>query len=68
MASFLVWDTSGSPMGILAACVACCSTAPQAAASLESLHKSGNGNASSTGKALPAGGPGGHLSVQPGGA
>lgn len=58
VASFLVWDTSGSPMGILAACVACCSTALQAASALESLHKSGNGNASNTGKALLAGGGG----------
>lgn len=71
VASFVVWDTSGSPMGIQTACVSCCSTSLQAASALKSLHKSRNGNAGSTGKALRGGGiggPGGHLSVQPGGA
>lgn len=55
MASFLVWDTSGSPTGIQAACVSCCSTSLQAASALPSLHKSGKGNISNTGKALPRG-------------
>lgn len=31
MASFLVWDTSGSPVGMQAACISCCSAALQAA-------------------------------------
>ena len=56
VASFLVWDTPGSPKGIQAACVSCCSTSPQAASALKSLHKSRNGNASNTGKALLGGG------------
>lgn len=58
VASFLVWDTPGSPMGMQAACISCCSTSLKAASALQPLHKSRNGNTSSTGKALLGGDPG----------
>lgn len=46
VASFLVWDTSGNPMGVPAACVSCHSSSLQVASALWVLRKSRSENVS----------------------